>query len=119
MAPPGPAAKEANVASTASVMLGFRDLNIIDAKSQQTLLHDVSGFVVRGGITGVIGPSSSGKTLLMKALAGRVEDAYYSGEVVLDDRLMHLKTSRVAYEDDQLAGEQCIVCPSLPLSLFF
>lgn len=85
-------------------MLGFRDLTIVDAKSQRTLLHDVSGFVVKGGVTGIIGPSSSGKTLLMKALAGRVEDAYYTGDVVLDGRVLDSAHSRVAFEDDQLVG---------------
>jgi ABC-type multidrug transport system ATPase subunit len=98
------------------LMLAFSDLNIIDTDSQRTLLHDVSGFVVKGGITGVIGPSSSGKTLLMKALAGRMDDAYYTGDVVLDGRILDPKHSRVAFEDEQLVGV-LTVRESLELSM--
>ena len=90
--------------SNAPIMLGFKDLNIIDSASQIPLLHDVSGFVVKGGITGMIGPSSSGKTLLMKALAGRVEEAYFTGEVVVDGKIPNFETSNIAFEDDVLVG---------------
>lgn len=104
MARQQPAAITEDHVADGPVMLGFRDLNIVDSRTQQSLLHDVSGFVVRGGITGIVGPSASGKTLLMKALAGRVENAHYTGDVVLDGRLLDPAHSRVAFEDDQLVG---------------
>jgi ABC-type multidrug transport system ATPase subunit len=37
--------------------------------------------VKKGGVTAIIGPSSSGKTVLMKALANRAQNVHVSGKV--------------------------------------
>jgi ABC-type multidrug transport system ATPase subunit len=91
-----------------SIQLAFRNLCIFDANTRAPLLHDVSGFVLRGGLTAVLGPSSSGKTLLTKALTGSMHDAYCTGEVLLQGQVMAPGSaetrSRVVLEDDQLVG---------------
>ena len=47
-------------------MAGFGKLSAIDLKSNQTVFADVTGFVKRGGMTAVLGASSTGKTVLLK-----------------------------------------------------
>ena len=103
-APEGEAPQSTFNVNAAPIMLGFHEVNIIDRASQTPLLHDVSGFVVKGGTLGVVGPSSSGKTLLMRALAGRAEDIHMTGDVVLDGRFHDPVHSRVAMEEDLLVG---------------
>jgi ABC-type transporter Mla maintaining outer membrane lipid asymmetry ATPase subunit MlaF len=48
------------------IMLGFGNLSAIDLKSNKTVFADVTGFVKRGGLTAILGASSTGKTVLLK-----------------------------------------------------
>ncbi|CAN0102424.1 unnamed protein product [Pylaiella littoralis] len=62
-------------------MLGFQNLSISCDDPPQHIVANVSGFVVKGGITAVLGPSSSGKSVLMKVLTGRLPTLSCAGEV--------------------------------------
>lgn len=90
------------------------------------VLFNISGYVVKGGITAskhhlpllfvlisqccaVMGASASGKSVLMKVLAGRLPLLQVNGEITLDGRPMNLMSisNDVAFvpQDDFLMGE--------------
>ncbi len=86
--------------------MGWHQINIYDTERKVQLMQDVSGFVIKGGLTGIVGPSSSGKTLLMKALCGRAEQTIVSGDISLRGRAHDPVKDRgeVTFEDDLLVG---------------
>eukprot|EP00903_Cladosiphon_okamuranus_P008855 g8479.t1 len=63
------------------IMLGFQSLSISCVDPPEHIVANVSGFVVKGGITAVLGPSSSGKSVLMKVLTGRLPTLSVAGEI--------------------------------------
>jgi ABC-type multidrug transport system ATPase subunit len=67
-------------------MLGMKHVSISSTNPPKHVLNDVSGFVVKGGITAILGGSSSGKSLLMKYLTGRVSHLEGTGEVTLNGK---------------------------------
>ncbi|CAM9511546.1 unnamed protein product, partial [Ectocarpus sp. 12 AP-2014] len=64
-----------------NIMLGFQNVSISADDPPKHIVANVSGFVVKGGITAVLGPSSSGKSVLMKVLTGRLPTLSCAGEV--------------------------------------
>ena len=66
------------------IALSFHDLSIATSYPPATILSNVSGFVTKGGITAVLGASASGKSVLMKALAGRLQNLEIFGNVSLN-----------------------------------
>jgi len=55
------------------IILSFSDLVAADMDNK-TVLGKVSGFACEGGVTAVLGASGSGKTVLLSALAGRMNE---------------------------------------------
>lgn len=55
---------------TPRVLMGFKHFSV--ASSGKMLLQDVTGSVPAYGITAVLGPSASGKSVLLKSLSGRL-----------------------------------------------
>ena len=64
--------------------ISFKDIGISSIHPSKQILSNVSGYVVRGGITALLGPSASGKSLLMRALSGRVHDLKITGDFFLE-----------------------------------
>ncbi len=91
------------------VALSFHDLSIATSYPPTTILSNVSGFVTKGGITAVLGASASGKSVLMKALAGRLQNLEIFGNVSLNCSsidVSHLSNSiNYVPQDDFLIGE--------------
>jgi ABC-type protease/lipase transport system fused ATPase/permease subunit len=73
------------------IMLSFHSLNIATRSPSAHLLTNITGYVRRGGVTGVVGASGSGKTLLMRALCGREPSVAVTGEVSLDGKQLDLR----------------------------
>lgn len=104
----------ARPATPQDVLLGFNDMAVYQMDPCHCIIQDISGFIRKRGVTAVLGASSAGKTVLMKALCGRlgtVPNLAVSGEVVLDGRpladfankpINHL--SYVPQSDDSLIG---------------
>lgn len=75
-------------------------------------MQDVSGFVPKNGLTAVLGASSSGKSMLMKAVSGRlagIPGVAVSGLVTLDGCVIDCNSDRnhvsyVPQTDDSLIG---------------
>lgn len=53
------------------ILLAFHDVSVVDTKTSLPAFAGVAGFVKHGGITAVLGASSSGKSVLLKVLSGR------------------------------------------------
>lgn len=70
--------------SNSVTAISFKDIGISSIHPAKQILSNVSGYVVRGGITAVLGPSASGKSLFMRALSGRVHDLKIAGEFFLE-----------------------------------
>eukprot|EP00053_Salpingoeca_punica_P015740 m.145601 g.145601 ORF g.145601 m.145601 type:complete len:1425 (-) comp16788_c0_seq2:22-4296(-) len=97
----------ADYVSPSDIMLGFHQLSLISLNPTKTLFSDVSGFVKKGGVTAIIGPSSSGKTVLMKALSNRAHDVHMSGKVYMNGSPLSTRhlSRHVVFEDDLLIGD--------------
>lgn len=53
---------------------------------ERHLIHKMSGQASAGDFIGILGPSSAGKTTLLKALAGRVVGGQVSGQVLVNGK---------------------------------
>jgi ABC-type multidrug transport system fused ATPase/permease subunit len=113
--------------------LAFRNFSLSSSKSSKPLLKSISGYVAKGSVTAgkllyahmhcssvqinffyvnfylVIGASASGKSILLQALSGRIQDFVIDGEIFIDGKLVEPKSvhNPIAYvpQDDSLAGE--------------
>jgi ABC-type multidrug transport system ATPase subunit len=64
--------------------LAFKNISVSNLVPPQPIISNVSGFVKKGGITAVFGASASGKSLLLQALAGRIQNLSITGNVFLN-----------------------------------
>eukprot|EP01038_Epipyxis_sp_PR26KG_P013595 gene13595-18245_t len=89
--------------------LGLTFQNLSVSTPKQSLINDISGYVVKGGITAVLGPSAAGKSVLLRALAGRVQDLEIVGKITVDGHIINPKRidNPVAYvpQEHSLLGE--------------
>lgn len=54
---------------------------------KKTLLHDINYEFNRGNIYGLYGRNGSGKTMLLRAMAGLTMPS--SGEIAIDEKILH------------------------------
>jgi ABC-type uncharacterized transport system ATPase component len=110
------------------VALGFRNFSVHHpTKGKKHLIQGVSGYVKRGCITAgddlyflmitifydiaklVMGASASGKSVLLQALSGRIQDLQISGSMLIDGRCVDPKKigNPISYvtQEDNLIGE--------------
>ena len=69
---------------TGDIALGFKDVSVSNLIPPENYVSNVSGFIQAGCITAVFGASASGKSLLLKSLAGRVGNLSITGDVLLN-----------------------------------
>ena len=86
------------------IVASFRDIGISSISPTKQIISNVSGYVIRGGITAILGPTASGKSLLMGALSGRVHNLQISGDFFIDGRKVDCRNisnpiSHVSQED--------------------
>ena len=95
--------------STEDIALSFRNIGISSTHFLKQTLSNVSGYVVRGGITAILGPSDSGKSLLLRTLSGRVHDLQVTGDFfIAGEKVDHRDVSNgISYvpQDDFLIGD--------------
>ncbi|KAH7446285.1 hypothetical protein KP509_01G050000 [Ceratopteris richardii] len=93
-----------------SAWLCWRDLTVkvLNHKGEtQTVLDNLSGYAEPGHLTAIMGPSGSGKSSLLDALAGRLSsNTIQTGLVMLNGRRRNLSCGAAAYvtQDDNLIG---------------
>jgi len=88
----------------------FKDLTCHSSSPSAPLLSHVSGYVRKGGITALLGASGSGKSLLLRLLAGRETLLKSSGHCysVSSELFPFVGPSGIGFvgqEDSQLLGE--------------
>jgi ABC-type multidrug transport system ATPase subunit len=95
--------------TSGEVALSFKKIGISCVHPSKQILSNVSGYVVRGGITAILGPSASGKSLLMQALSGRIHNLKVTGELYIEgDRVDHCDISNsisLVPQEDILIGD--------------
>jgi ABC-type multidrug transport system ATPase subunit len=95
--------------SSSEVALSFNALSISSLHPPTAILTNVSGFVVKGGITAVLGPSASGKSVLLQTLSGRRTEFHINGKVVFNGMSIHPNnlSNEISYvpQDSFLLGE--------------
>lgn len=88
--------------------VGFKDVTCVSGNS--ILLDRAIGSVKAGTITAVLGPSSSGKSVLLKLLAGRgdqLNQVRYDGDIHVDGKRISTTSHHAAYisqSSDTLIG---------------
>ncbi|KAG5179068.1 P-loop containing nucleoside triphosphate hydrolase protein [Tribonema minus] len=91
------------------IMLGFQSLSVSTVHPPAHILSDVTGFVVKGGITAILGASGSGKSVLLKTLTGRLPHMHLTGEVMLSGRAIdprsHANGFSFTPQEDLLIGD--------------
>ncbi|RWR92647.1 ABC transporter G family member 11 [Cinnamomum micranthum f. kanehirae] len=93
-----------------SARLTWKDLTVTVTLSNgdtQNVLEGLTGYAEPGSLTALMGPSGSGKSSLLDALAGRLAtNAFLSGTVLLNGRKAKLSFGTAAYvtQDDNLIG---------------
>lgn len=91
------------------IALSFNKLGISSLYPPKPILSNVSGYVVKGGITAILGASASGKSVLMKTIAGRMPGFHVTGEITLDGIPINPNdlSNKITYvpQDDFLMGE--------------
>lgn len=108
------AALQVDAGDRGDVLFGFADVSIASVSPPRELLSGVSGYVHRSGITAVLGASSSGKTVLLKSLSGRISQLAgleaTARNVTLDGHTVNLQHSvrlplvYIPQDDDALIG---------------
>ena len=74
------------------IAASFKNIGISSTHPAKRILSNVSGYIVKGGITAILGPSAAGKSLLMRVLSGRVHNLKVTGDFRIDG-------NRVDYRD--------------------
>lgn len=86
----------------------FRDLTVTLKGKKKHLLRSVTGKVMPGRITAVMGPSGAGKTTLLSALAGKAHGCTMSGLILINgkDESIHSYKKIIGFvpQDDIVYG---------------
>ncbi|KAH6816231.1 pleiotropic drug resistance 12 [Perilla frutescens var. frutescens] len=97
---------------TANILEGFlTKLHILPSRKKPlSVLHDIHGIIRAGRMTLLLGPPSSGKTTLLTALAGRLDqDLQQSGKITYNghdmDEFIPQRTSAYIGQHDLHLGE--------------
>jgi len=90
-----------------SIAFAFKDLSV--QYHGKHLVEKVTGYVRKNCITAILGPSAAGKSVLLQAVAGHIQDLDIGGKVYMDGREVNPKLldNPVAYvpQYDSLIGE--------------
>lgn len=94
---------------TSATAVSFSDISISTINPPKQLLNNVSGYVIRGGITAILGPTASGKSLLMRALSGRVHNMRIQGDFFVEGQKVDCRkiSTPISYvsQQDILIGD--------------
>ncbi|THU69271.1 hypothetical protein C4D60_Mb08t12690 [Musa balbisiana] len=68
------------------IEITFKDLTLVLKRNKKQLLKSVTGKLVPGHVTAIMGPSGAGKTTFLTALAGKTSGCQMSGLVLINGK---------------------------------
>ncbi|URD82215.1 ABC transporter G family member [Musa troglodytarum] len=90
------------------VEISFEDLTLVLKRNKKQLLTSVTGKLIPGHVTAIMGPSGAGKTTFLSALAGRTAGCQMSGLVLINGKVepihAHRKIIGFVPQDDIVHG---------------
>ena len=90
------------------VEISFEDLTLVLKRNKKQLLKNVTGKLIPGHVTAIMGPSGAGKTTFLSALAGRTAGCQMSGLVLINGKVepihAHRKIIGFVPQDDIVHG---------------
>ncbi|RWW16121.1 hypothetical protein GW17_00020005 [Ensete ventricosum] len=90
------------------VEISFKDLTLVLKRNKKQLLKSVTGKLIPGHVTAIMGPSGAGKTTFLSALAGRTAGCQMSGLVLINGKVepihAHRKIIGFVPQDDIVHG---------------
>ncbi|XP_064989223.1 ABC transporter G family member 28-like [Musa acuminata AAA Group] len=90
------------------VEISFEDLTLVLKRNKKQLLKNVTGKLIPGHVTAIMGPSGAGKTTFLSALAGRIAGCQTSGLVLINGKVepiyAHRKIIGFVPQDDIVHG---------------
>lgn len=90
--------------ASSNAALTFRDINVILPATDKHICDGVSGYVQRGRVLALMGPSGAGKTTLLNALANKASYAKLEGEVQFAGRPMTKSDLTYVPQFDEING---------------
>lgn len=100
--------KISNAPKANDIMLGFNELSLTPFGKSISIISGAQGYVIRSGMLGILGPSRSGKSVLLRALCGRESDLSINGKMYLEGKdVSELPRLAIGYvpTEDILIGE--------------
>ncbi|EPS73670.1 hypothetical protein M569_01083 [Genlisea aurea] len=74
------------------IEIAFRDLSVSLKKGRKHLLRSITGEILPGRITALMGPSGAGKTTLLSALAGKTAGCSITGLILINKRVESIRS---------------------------
>lgn len=79
-------ATETDMKTRPTIELAFKDLTITLRNKHKHLMRRVTGKILPGRISAVMGPSGAGKTTFLSAVAGKIRGCHISGSILINGR---------------------------------
>ncbi|XP_042046010.1 putative white-brown complex homolog protein 30 isoform X1 [Salvia splendens] len=79
-------ATETDMKTRPTIELAFKDLTITLRNKHKHLMRRVTGKLLPGRISAVMGPSGAGKTTFLSAVAGKIRGCHISGSILINGK---------------------------------
>lgn len=79
-------AQDTDMKTRPTIELSFKDLTITLKQKHKHLMRRVTGKILPGRITAVMGPSGAGKTTFLSAVTGKIRGCNISGSILINDK---------------------------------
>ncbi|RRT75371.1 hypothetical protein B296_00027444, partial [Ensete ventricosum] len=74
------------------IEITFKDLTLVLKRNKKQLLKSVTGKLIPGHVTAVMGPSGAGKTTFLTALAGKTSGCQMTGLVLINGKVEPIRS---------------------------
>ncbi|XP_064935039.1 ABC transporter G family member 28-like isoform X1 [Musa acuminata AAA Group] len=74
------------------IEITFKDLSLVLKRNKKQLLKSVTGKLVPGHVTAIMGPSGAGKTTFLTALAGKTSGCQMTGLVLINGKVEPIRS---------------------------
>ncbi|XP_052184356.1 ABC transporter G family member 28-like isoform X2 [Diospyros lotus] len=85
-------ATDIDIRTRPTIEVAFKDLTLTLKGKNKNLLRCVTGKIIPGHVTAVMGPSGAGKTTFLSALAGKATGCMMSGMVIINGKVESIRS---------------------------